>query len=59
MLSEFEKQYTALDERMPKMDEAGWQSKGKMMIDGKLYREASVGELLWYVFFDGIHHRVN
>jgi uncharacterized damage-inducible protein DinB len=27
------------------------------MIDGKLYREAPVGELLWYIFFDAIHHR--
>jgi uncharacterized damage-inducible protein DinB len=57
IVSSFQKHYAALDDRIQKMDEAGWQSSAKILIDGKLYREAVVGDLLWLLFFDAIHHR--
>jgi uncharacterized damage-inducible protein DinB len=57
IISEFHKHYKALDDRIKNMDDEGWQSKAKIMIDGKLYREAPAGEFLWYIFFDAIHHR--
>jgi uncharacterized damage-inducible protein DinB len=57
ILSAFQEQYEALDERIQHMDEACWQKKAQLLIEGKLYREAPVGEFLWYIFFDAIHHR--
>jgi uncharacterized damage-inducible protein DinB len=57
ILSAFQKNYMALDDRIGRMDESGWQEKARLTIEGKLYREAPVGEFLWYIFFDAIHHR--
>jgi uncharacterized damage-inducible protein DinB len=57
ILSAFQKHYAALDERIERMDQIGWQKKARLLIDGKLYREAPVGDFLWYIFFDAIHHR--
>ncbi len=57
ILSAFQTHYAALDHRIERMDESGWQRKARLLIDGKLFREAPVGEFLWYIFFDAIHHR--
>jgi uncharacterized damage-inducible protein DinB len=57
ILSAFHAQYAALDDRIGRLSETSWQNKAKLLIEGKLYREAPVGEFLWYLFFDAIHHR--
>ena len=57
MLFAFQECYLALDDRIGRLDESGRQSNARLLIDGKLYREAPVGEFLWYIFFDAIHHR--
>ena len=57
ILAAFEERYAALDERVQRMDDVCWQKKAQLLIEGQLYREASVGEFLWYLFFDAIHHR--
>jgi len=57
ILSAFEKTYAALDDRIAPLNESGWQNKIQLRIDGTLYREAPLGEFLWYIFFDAIHHR--
>jgi uncharacterized damage-inducible protein DinB len=57
LLSAFETQYAALDERISRLSESSWQNKAKLLIEGQLFREAPVGEFLWYLFFDAIHHR--
>jgi uncharacterized damage-inducible protein DinB len=57
ILSAFQEHYAALDDRIARLSESGWQNKARLLIDGKLYREAPVGEFLWYIFFDAIHHR--
>jgi uncharacterized damage-inducible protein DinB len=57
ILSAFEKHYAALDDRINRLSESGWQAKAELLIDGQRYREAPVGEFLWYIFFDAIHHR--
>jgi hypothetical protein len=57
IVSEFQKNYTELDDRIGRMDDSGWQKKARLLIEGKLFREAPVGEFLWYIFFDAIHHR--
>ena len=57
IVSAFEKQYAALGDRIARLSESGWQNKAQLLIEGKLYREAPVGEFLWFLFFDAIHHR--
>jgi uncharacterized damage-inducible protein DinB len=57
ILSALAVQEAALDDRIGRLTEAGWQSKGQLSVGGKLYREAPIGEFLWYMFFDAIHHR--
>ena len=57
ILSAFQTQYAALDERIDRLNESTWQNKTKLFIDGQLFREAPLGEFLWYLFFDAIHHR--
>jgi uncharacterized damage-inducible protein DinB len=57
ILSAFEKHYADLDDRIARLNDSGWQNKAQLLIEGKLYREAPIGELLWYIFFDAIHHR--
>jgi uncharacterized damage-inducible protein DinB len=57
ILSAFQTQYAALDERIGRLSESRWQSQAKLLIEGQLFREAPVGEFLWYLFFDAIHHR--
>jgi uncharacterized damage-inducible protein DinB len=57
LISAFQQHYTALTDRIAKLGESGWQNKVKLLIDGQLYRESPVGEFLWYLFFDAIHHR--
>jgi uncharacterized damage-inducible protein DinB len=57
ILSAFQTQYAALDERIDRLNESTWQNKTKFFIDGQLFREAPLGEFLWYLFFDAIHHR--
>jgi uncharacterized damage-inducible protein DinB len=57
ILSAFQTQYAALDERIGRLSESSWQNKAKLSIEWQLFREAPVGEFLWYLFFDAIHHR--
>jgi uncharacterized damage-inducible protein DinB len=57
IISEFQKQYDALTDRIDHLTDSGWQSKAQLLIDGTLYREGPVGDFLWYIFFDAIHHR--
>ena len=57
IIAAFEQHYAALDDRVAKLDDEGWQRKGRLLIDGKVMREAPIGEFLWFLFFDAIHHR--
>lgn len=57
VISAFHENYTALTDRIGRLSDSGWQSKAQLMIDGTLYREAPIGDFLWFLFFDAIHHR--
>jgi uncharacterized damage-inducible protein DinB len=57
IISAFQDHYKALDDRLAGMDDTGWQSKAQLSIEGTVYREAPVGDFLWHLFFDAIHHR--
>jgi uncharacterized damage-inducible protein DinB len=57
MIAKFEKDYAALEERVRAMDDAEWTRKGVLKSKGKVMMEPPVGEFVWYLFFDAIHHR--
>ena len=57
ILAAFQEHSAALDDRLRQMNDAGWQKSAQLLINDKLEREATVGEFLWYIFFDAIHHR--
>jgi uncharacterized damage-inducible protein DinB len=57
IISAFQQHYEALSDRIGHLTDSGWQSKSQLMIDGTLYREAPIGDFIWYIFFDAIHHR--
>jgi hypothetical protein len=52
ILSAFQTHYAALDERIGRLSESCWQNKAKLFIDGQLFRQAPVGDFLWYLFFE-------
>jgi uncharacterized damage-inducible protein DinB len=57
LISAFQEHYTALTDRIERLDESAWKDKAQLLIDGQLFREAPAGDFLWYLFFDAIHHR--
>jgi uncharacterized damage-inducible protein DinB len=56
ILSAFQKYYVALDDRSIEWTKAAGR-KGAASDRRPAFREAPVGEFLWYIFFDAIHHR--
>ena len=57
MLTLFEKSSSDLADRVSRMDEAAWDKKAQFYYQGKMVSEQPVGQFLWFVLFDAIHHR--
>jgi uncharacterized damage-inducible protein DinB len=57
ILAAFQKHYAALDDQIARLDDSGWQKTVQLLVNDKLVREGPLGEFLWYLFFDAIHHR--
>jgi len=57
IVAAFEKSAAAVDQRLSKLDAAGWEKKGKMLMGGASAWEDTVGGFLWGFLFDAIHHR--
>jgi uncharacterized damage-inducible protein DinB len=56
-VSAFERNVRELQQRLATLDDARWESKAKLMMDGKVMWEAPLGDMLFGFLFDGIHHR--
>jgi len=56
VVSAFERDATAVNARIAALDEAGWQKKGKLMMDGQAW-EDTIEAMVWGFLFDSIHHR--
>src|SRR5262245_25717161 len=39
------------------MDEASWNRMAQFYYNGKVVSEQPVGQFLWFILFDAIHHR--
>jgi len=46
-----------LESRLPSVDDAKWESKARLLADGKVLWEAPLGDMLFGFLFDAIHHR--
>lgn len=57
MLQLFEQRSNELLDRVSDMDEASWERFAKLCVENKLVFEQPVGEFLWMIHFDAIHHR--
>ena len=53
----YEKNAAAVNDRLAKLDEAGWEKKGKFLMGEGGAWEDSIGQFLWGFLFDAIHHR--
>jgi len=58
IVSAYESNAKAVNERLAKVDEAGWEEKGRFLMGGDAPAwEDSVGAFVWGFLFDSIHHR--
>jgi uncharacterized damage-inducible protein DinB len=49
--------YMALNDRVSRLDDVEWEKSSKLYVGDTLFMEKPLGEFLWYLFFDAIHHR--
>ena len=57
MVDLFERWSNELTEVVASMDEASWNRVAQFYNDGKVVSEQPVGQFLWFILFDAIHHR--
>ena len=57
MVRLFEQRSNELRDRVSKMDEASWNRTAQFYYSGKVVSEQPVGQFLWFILFDAIHHR--
>ena len=58
MRSRFEPWSTELTDTVSRMDDAAWDTTAEFYFGGRKVNEQPVGQFLWYILFDAIHHRV-
>ncbi len=57
ILASFARNYEALTASSTAVDDAAWTVPVRLFHGGELLREAPLGEFLWFLLFDAIHHR--
>jgi uncharacterized damage-inducible protein DinB len=57
MLELFERWSNELTDHVARMDEASWNRVAQFYVNGKVVSEQPVGQFLWFILFDAIHHR--
>jgi len=53
----YEKNASELEARLTTITDAKWDSKARLLVDGKVMWETSLGDMLFGFLFDAIHHR--
>jgi uncharacterized damage-inducible protein DinB len=56
-ISAYERNAGELEKRLATLDDAAWREKARFLVDGNIVWEATLGEMLWGILFDAIHHR--
>ena len=57
IVAAFERDGAAVNERLERLDEAGWQKKARFLMDGGAAWEDTIAAMAWGFLFDLIHHR--
>ena len=57
IVAAYEKSATAVNERLSRLDEAGWEKKARFLMGEAPAWEDTVGEFVWGFLLDAIHHR--
>jgi len=57
MIGLFERRANELTDVVSKMDEGSWSRVAQFYYNGKVVSEQPVGQFLWFIHFDAIHHR--
>jgi len=57
MVKTFEQRANDLTDVVSRMDDAAWNRAAEFYYDGRKVNEMPVGQFLWYIHFDAIHHR--
>jgi uncharacterized damage-inducible protein DinB len=57
IVAAYERQASALIDRLSRLDEEGWQKTGRFVMQGAPPWEEKVSEFVWLFLFDAIHHR--
>jgi uncharacterized damage-inducible protein DinB len=53
----YERNATDLEKRVATLDDARWDKQVRLVVDGKVAWETSLGDMLFGFLFDAIHHR--
>jgi uncharacterized damage-inducible protein DinB len=53
----YEKHAAELESRLPQLNDAKWDSPARLLADGKVMWETTLGDMLFGFLFDAIHHR--
>ena len=57
MLRLFEQWSNELADHVERMDDSSWNHAAKFFVNGQVVLEQPVGQFLWFILFDAIHHR--
>jgi uncharacterized damage-inducible protein DinB len=57
MIADFERHDADLIEAVAQLDEEAWQRPAQFVVNGRVAIEQPLGDLMWFFFFDAIHHR--
>jgi uncharacterized damage-inducible protein DinB len=57
ILATFERSWKGIAEKVAGYDEAAWEKQGRFRSRGKEFPGQPIGQFLWFILFDAIHHR--
>jgi uncharacterized damage-inducible protein DinB len=57
IVTAFEKSAALVNERLERLDDAGWEKKARFLMGGGAAWEDTMRQFLWGFLFDAIHHR--
>jgi uncharacterized damage-inducible protein DinB len=57
MRAQFEQLSNQLNDAVDHMDDSSWNRTAEFYSQGRLVSEQPVGQFLWFILFDAIHHR--
>ena len=57
IVAAYERNAAAVDARLARLDDAGWEKKGRFLMEGSPAWEDTIGQFMWGFLFDAVHHR--